>query len=467
MGALSAVVGLKIRSRATISELRVTPIAFADPPLLNSDGVHEPHVLRAVLELVVDDGRGGEVIGLGECTGHSFQLDWLNLVGAYLVGRSVFDTAGLRALVDRLLLGEDESVDASPNASWRRWADRPRAEGSPSAESRGAAPLPAALFDRRRVYSALEVACLDAQGRLLGVPVVDLLGGRVRTAVPYSGYLFYKWAEHPATGSAAAIADEWGAALDPAGIVRQAERMISLYGFGSLKLKGGVFPPDEEVAAIRALNTAFPGVPLRIDPNTAWTLKTSLRVARELEGVLEYLEDPVRGFEAMGVVARSTSIPLATNMVVVSLETIRPAIEHGSVQIVLADHHYWGGLRGTTTLGDVCIAAGFGLSMHSNSHLGISLAAMTHAAAATPNLAYACDTHYPWNAASDIVLPGALRFVDGAVPVPDEPGLGVEIDGARLAERHADYLALGREHRNDTAYLRRVQPGLDLALPRW
>jgi glucarate dehydratase len=58
------------------------------------------------------------------------------------------------------------------------------------------------------------------------------------------------------------------------------------------------------------------------------------------------------------------------------------------------------------------------LSMHSNSHLGISLAAMVHLAAASPNLTYACDTHWPWKAAEDDVIarlaPGHLRVWDFA-----------------------------------------------------
>ncbi|MFD7500181.1 enolase C-terminal domain-like protein [Streptomyces sp. NPDC059850] len=445
-----------------IRELRVTPIAFSDPPLLNADGVHQPHALRAVVELIVDDGHGGEVTGLGECAGHAWQLDWLTLAGTHMAGIHVFDTAAVGRVVGALLAGRADGVDYGPDAQWRRWADRT----SPP-ESRGPAPIPAPAVDVRRVYAAIEVACLDAQGKLSGVPVVDLLGGRVRDAVPYSAYLFYKWEQHPEREGAPAIGDEWGAALDPDGIVAQARRMVDRYGFRSLKLKGGVFPPDEEIAAIHALRAAFPGHPLRIDPNTAWTLQTSLTAARELEGVLEYLEDPVAGVEDMGALATQTSIPLATNMCVTSLETMRPALDHGAVRIVLADHHLWGGLRGTAALGDVCKAVGWGLSMHSNSHLGISLAAMTHVAAATEHLDHACDTHYPWNAEDDVVAPGALSFVDGAVPVPQGPGLGVELDRAALDRLHATYLSLGREHRHDTIYMRTVEPDFDPTLPRW
>jgi len=194
---------------------------------------------------------------------------------------------------------------------------------------------------------------------------------------------------------------------------------------------------------------------------------TSQYVARELAGVLEYLEDPVLGTPAMAEVAREASMPLATNMCVVGPETVPEAVRLGAVQIVLSDHHYWGGLRHTRELGAVCDTFGLGMSMHSNSHLGISLAAMTHVAATTPNLAYACDTHYPWNAADDVVRQGVLRFVDGTVPVPTGPGLGVELDEGKLAELHDRYVESGRTKRDDTSYMRRVEPGYDPTLPRF
>lgn len=434
-----------------IAEVVVTPLAVADAPLLNAAGVHEPLVLRGLVEIVVE-GRGGRsVVGLGECAGHAFQLDYLELIAERLVGRSIFDRPGLQRLVEDSLDGTAEDVDVAATASWRRWADR-----ESSSDSRGPAPIPASGFDIQRVFAALEVAMLDAQGKILRVPVVDLLGGAARPRVPYSAYLFYKWAEHPAIDGAAAIADEWGPALDPAGVVEQARRFVDLFGFRSLKLKGGVFPVDEEVDAILALRAAFPGLPLRIDPNAVWSVDDTLRVAPALEGVLEYLEDPVAGVDGMAQIARATSIPLATNMVVVSEQTILPAAEARAISVLLGDHHYWGGLRGSVELGVIARAMGWGLSMHSNSHLGVSLAAMTAAAAATPHLAYACDTHYPWNRHDDIVTEPA-RFVDGSVAVHTGAGLGVSLDRTTVERLHAQYLAAGREHRNDGVYLRRVQ----------
>lgn len=411
-----------------IRELIVTPIAFRDPPLLNSNGVHEPLALRCVLQLVLEDGT----VGLGESTGGAVRLERLEVAAKTVVGMDVFDTTALTAAIDAALR-----------------------------------PTVASSHERGWTTSAVEVACLDAQGRLLDRPVSDLLGGKVRDTVPFAAYLFYKWAEHPALDGRDAIADDWGEALDPAGIVRQARLMQQRYGFRSFKLKGGVFPPDEEIAAIKALAEAFPGQPLRLDPNTAWTPETSAYVARQLDGVLEYLEDPTATIPGMAEVARTSPMPLATNMCVIAWEHLRPAIEQNAIQVLLTDHHYWGGLRRTRELAAVCEAFGIPLSMHSNSHLGISLAAMTHVAAAIPNLDHSCDTHYPWNSADDIVVPGVLELKDGAVRVPTGPGLGVELDHDALDRLHRLYVDSGMTGRNDTAYMRRIQPDYELRLPRW
>ncbi|MFE0519669.1 glucarate dehydratase family protein [Streptomyces sp. NPDC058954] len=411
-----------------IRELIVTPIAFRDPPLLNSSGVHEPLALRIILQLVLDDGT----VGLGESPGGVARLERLEAAAKVVVGMDVFDTTAVGAAIDAALL---PTVPSSHERGW--------------------------------TTSAVEVACLDAQGRLLGRPVSDLLGGRVRDSVPFAAYLFYKWAEHPALDGRAAVGDDWGEALDPAGIVEQARLMQQRYGFRSFKLKGGVFPPDEEIAAIRALAEAFPGQPLRLDPNTAWTVETSTYVARELGGVLEYLEDPAKGIEGMARVAEDSPLPLATNMCVIAWEHLRPAVERNAIQVLLTDHHYWGGLRRTRELAAVCEAFGLALSMHSNSHLGISLAAMTHVAAAIPNLDHSCDTHYPWNSADDVIRPGVLEFRDGEVAVPEGPGLGVELDHEALERLHRLYVESGVRTRDDTGYMRRIQPDYELRLPRW
>jgi glucarate dehydratase len=242
--------------------------------------------------------------------------------------------------------------------------------------------------------------------------------------------------------------------------------MVDKYGFKSLKLKGGVFEPEAEAEAIAALRDAFPDLPLRLDPNANWTVATSLRVAPRLESLLEYLEDPTAGNPGMAEVARKTSLPLATNMCVTSFEEIPEAADLHSVSVVLSDHHYWGGFRASQRLAGICETFGWGLSMHSNTHLGVSLAAMTQLAAATPNLTYACDTHSPWQR-EDVVEPGALVWSEGSLGVPDAPGLGVELDRDALARLHEQYLACGVRLRDDKSAMLRADPSWPTHRPRF
>lgn len=412
-----------------VTEITITPVAVQDPPLLNSVGVHEPYALRAVLEVHTDAG----LVGLSEAYGDDPTLARLRRAAPALAGLSIYDLNGLSARVATAL------GDVPP--------DTPTELAGPASTQKATAAI----------VSGFEVALYDLQGKATGLRVCDLLGGPVREAVPYSAYLFYRWAKHPADPGYPA--DDWGEALDPAGIVAQARRLVDRYGFGSLKLKGGVFPPDEEIEAIRALREEFPDHPLRLDPNANWTVPTSLRVAAELAGLLEYLEDPTDGIPGMAEVARESTLPLATNMCVTTFADIPEAVATGAVQVILSDHHFWGGFRATQALAGICETFGLGLSMHSNTHLGISLAAMTHLAAAVPNLTYACDTHSVWQR-EDVIEPGQLAIRGGVLPVPDGPGLGVTLDRAALAALHEQYLRCGIRRRDDVAAMR-------VAVPDW
>jgi glucarate dehydratase len=243
--------------------------------------------------------------------------------------------------------------------------------------------------------------------------------------------------------------------------------MCKEFGFQSIKLKGGVFEPRQEVDAVFALHKAFgEKVPLRIDPNALWTVETSLKYGREMEPVLEYLEDPVRGQENMAAVRKAIKTPLATNMCTTSFEEIPNAIAVGSEDIILSDHHFWGGLRASMTLSGICDTFGRGLSMHSNSHLGISLAAMVHLGAALPKMPYALDTHYPWQS-DEVIKGGRIKFEEGSVAVPTEPGLGVELDRAALLQLHENYKACGLTKRNDEIEMQKVNPGWTFKAVRW
>ncbi len=267
-----------------------------------------------------------------------------------------------------------------------------------------------------------------------------------------------------ATGWAAA---RQARAHSPQEVVEQARAMCDEFGFRSIKLKGGAFPPAHEIAAIRAPRESFgPDVPLRLDPNAIWSLDTAVASGQQLQGLLEYYEDPVRGQEAMAELARRVDLPLATNMCTTAYDHLPDSIRLGSERIILVDHHAWGGLLPAIELDRVCRTFRRELSMHSNSHLGISLAAMVHLAAASPSLAYAVDTHYPWQV-DDLIAGGRLRIEDGTLPVSHEPGLGVELDRDALARLHDNYLRCGLTDRNDEAEMQKISPGWKFEPVRW
>lgn len=423
-----------------IKHIRVTPIAFKDAPLLNASGIHEPYALRSIIEVESDNG----VIGLGESYGDAPVLSVLQAMQESLLGLDPFDLNGLRAqviqTVARLQPGANPGAELAPGSH-------------PSKQVANA-------------YSAFEVAFLDLQARSIGVPLVDLLGGAVRREVPFSAYLFLKYAEHIQSPYKP---DRWGEAISPEQVVAQARTMIEENGFQSIKLKAGtLLGPEHEVACMKALKQAFPGIPLRIDPNGNWSLETSIRMAELLGDDLQYYEDPCPGLEGMAELHRRTGLPLATNMVVTDFDEFRRSIALNSVQIVLADHHYWGGLRDTQILSRMCETFGLGVSMHSNSHLGISLMAMTHVAAAVPNLSYACDTHYPWQEADEEVIKGGkLTIRNGCVAITDAPGLGVELDYDQLAKLNDQYLTCGIRQRDDVRQMQKYDPEWKALKPRF
>jgi glucarate dehydratase len=290
--------------------------------------------------------------------------------------------------------------------------------------------------------------------------VCDLMGGQVRESVPFSAYLFYKFANHQHEAGP----DVWGEVLTPEQLVEEARMFKEIGGFDAIKLKAGILPPEEELAGLEALKAAFPNSPLRIDPNGGWTVDTTLKLLPRLEGLIEYLEDPTVGIDGNAQVQAQTDIPLATNMYVVQPKHLPENAIKDGFRVILSDHHYWGGLQKSRELAAVCRVWGLGLSMHSNSHLGVSLAAMTHLAAATPNLTYGCDTHYPWQI-DDVVAEGRFEFKNGGLTVPEGPGLGVTLDRSELKRLHQNYLDCGYTSRDDEIEMKKYWPDWDFARP--
>jgi glucarate dehydratase len=433
-----------------IKELKLHPIAIADPPLRSSYGRHAPFALRTIVELVTTDG----LTGIAETYGGDGPLAGLEAAREFIEGADPFQL---------VRLFQNVTGDAAKGGG-----DRTQTYLVP-----GENPLD----QSSRTFAALEIACLDLIGKAVGKPVCDVIGGRARDEVAFSAYLFYKHGGGGGVGGDARE-DEYGEVLSAEAAVREAKQMIAQYGFQEIKLKGGVLEPDIEVETIRALRREFGAkCPLRIDPNCAWSVETSINVGTCLKEELSnggYLEDPCATLEGMAEVrlnlrAEGIDTPLASNVAVTCFADVPIARKLDAVQIVLSDPHYWGGLRQVQLLSHLCDVLGMGLSMHSNSHLGVSLMAMTHAAAASPHLTFACDTHYPWQTAQDEVVEGGrIKFHNGAVQIPDRPGLGVDLDYDQVARGRERYSKIPYRKRDDEAEMRlHVDPDWKRILPRW
>lgn len=370
-----------------ITDVEIIPVAHREPPLRNSWGAHSEVAARTIVRLTTADGA----VGIAETYGDETVIDALERATTLVEGMNPYERK----------------------------------------------PLELRLQDSM-AYGALDTALLDLIGKTVGEPVYNLLGGNVRDEVEYSGYLFYKYAD--SDSDSAAIAPQEVSSAEE--MVEEAREFVDEHGFSTLKLKGGVLEPDEELRTLELLAAEFGrNTPLRIDPNGTWSVETASRIARQLEKSdlrIQFLEDPVLTMNAHSRLKQHTSLPVATNMYVVEFDQIAPAVDLNAVDVILSDHHYWGGLTGNMRLNDVAETFDLGVGMHSNSHLGVSMAAMTHVAAAMSNVRYACDTHYPWMV-EDVIVDGPIEFENGAIPVSDDPGLGVELDESTLERMNDRY----------------------------
>ena len=436
-----------------IKELRLHPQAIADGPLRSSYGLHAPYALRTIVEVITTDG----ITGISETYGGDRPLAALQAVRSRVVGMDPFD---LTRFWQHLNGETDKTVDPSGARSQTMLV-----------------PGENPLDESARTFAAIEVACLDAIGHAVNRPLCDLVGGRARDAAPFSAYLFYKHAGGGGT-DADTRDDKYGECLSPEAIVEQCRRFIAEYGFEEIKLKGGVLDPDIEIETIRQLRQEFgPKYPLRIDPNCAWSVETSVKIGLALRDELSgggYLEDPCAGLEGMAEVRKrllseGVGTLFASNVATTCFAHVPQARDMDAVQIILSDPHYWGGIRKQKQLSELCEVLGLGLSMHSNNHLGVSMMTMAHAACASPHLTHACDTHYPWQTEIDeVIVGGRVKFVNGTVPILDKPGLGVELDYDQVARGVERYNNLPFRKRDDTAEMRKhVDPAWERILPRW
>lgn len=295
---------------------------------------------------------------------------------------------------------------------------------------------------------ALETACWDIMGKVAGRPICQLLGGRMREEIPMIAYMFYRL---PGP-------DGRGGEQTTEAMVEHTREIVERTGVRTIKLKGGVFEPEVELECTEALREAFPGYKLRFDPNSLWSVETSIRIGRRFEELgLEWYEDPCWGIEGMSRVANALDLPVSTNMCTLQPDQIPQTIRLGAIDIQLLDPADWGGITPTMKAAATYQTFQIGLGMHSGGEAGISTALQLQIAAALPVLPYAIDSHYHHQTEEVITRPH--EYVDGCFHVPDGPGLGVEIDDDQLArleelnEQQGDILFYGHEDRANPRYM--------------
>jgi glucarate dehydratase len=427
-------------STPTITQLQAIPVAGRDGMLLNLSGAHGPYFTRNLVILSDSAGR----TGVGEVPGGEKIRQTLEDAAPLVLGQSIGHVQALLRSVQQ------------------RFADR-------DAGGRGQQ-----TFDLRttiHAVTALESALLDLLGQHLQVPVAALLGeGQQRSAVQMLGYLFYVGDKKKST---LAYREEPGAdnawfrvrhheALTPQAIVAQAEAAQQRYGFQDFKLKGGVLRGEDEVQAIHALRERFPKARITLDPNGAWSLNEAVRLMRDMHGVVAYAEDPCgaeQGFSGREVMAefrRATGLPTATNMVATDWRQLAHALSLQSVDIPLADPHFWT-MAGSVRVAQTCRDWGLTWGSHSNNHFDVSLAMFTHVGAAAPGKVTAIDTHWIWQDGQRLTQ-DPLTIENGCVQVPRKPGLGVTLDMAEVAKAHALYLEHGLGARDDATAMQALMP---------
>lgn len=377
-----------------IIDIRATTVTVPlEAPLRHANGCHWGRFVRTIVEVETDNG----LIGLGEMGGGGESAEAVfRAMKGYLLGH---DPARIEEMRFKI---------ANPTAS---------------------------LYNNRtQILAALEFACLDILGQAWGVPVHAILGGKLRDRVPFASYCFYRY-PNPKTGE--------GEVRTIDQVVENARTLKQRFGFTTHKVKAGVFHPDFELEAYRAVAETFPKDRVRYDCNAVWSTEQAIRFSHAIEHLNnDYLEDPVYGLNGMRRTRQMTRVPLATNTVVVNFEQLAANALDTAVDVILLDTTFWGGIRACVKAAGVCETFQLGVAVHSSGELGIQLATMLHLGAVLPNLSFAADAHYH-HLADDIIEGGLMRYERGSIAVPDTPGLGVRLNRDKLREYSELYKELG------------------------
>ena len=377
-----------------ITDIKATTVTVPlEAPLRHANGCHWGRFVRTIIEVETDEG----ITGLGEMGGGGESAEAVfRSMKSYLVGHDPARLEEMRFLI------------SNPTAS---------------------------LYNNRtQILAALEFACLDIIGQKWGVPVYDILGGKLQDKVPFASYLFFRY-PNPKDGT--------GEVRTVDQLVEHAHALKAEHGFTSHKLKGGVFAPEYELECYRAVANALHGDRFRFDPNAVWSTETAIWFGQRIEDIRnDYLEDPVYGLNGMRRTREKVRMPLATNTVVVNFEQLATNVLDTAVDVILLDTTFWGGIRQCVKAAAVCETFQLGVAVHSSGELGIQLATMLHLGAVIPNLTFAADAHYH-QLTDDVIQGGKMKYIGGSIRVPDGPGLGVKLDKEKIGQYSELYKRLG------------------------
>ena len=424
-----------------VTSMQVIPVAGHDSMLLNLSGAHGPFFTRNIVVLTDSAGH----TGAGEVPGGEKIRQTLEDAKPLVVGKSIAD------------------YHAILNSIQTEFADR-------DSGGRGLQ-----TFDLRvmiHALTAVEAALLDLFGQFVELPVAALLGeGQQREKVQFLSYLFFvgdrKKTDLPYRHGQKG--DDWirlrdEVAMTPDSIVRLAEATHARYGFEDFKLKGGVLSGEQEMQAVTALAKRYPKARVTLDPNGGWLLKDAIALCKGKGDVLAYAEDPcgaeqgMSGRQAMAEFRRATGLPTATNMVATDWPQFVDALRLQAVDIPLADPHFWT-MQGAVRVAQTYRDWGLTWGSHSNNHFDISLAMVTHTAAASPGKVTAVDTHWIWQDGEQLTRE-PFKIKGGYIDVPKRGGLGIEIDMAEIEKAHALYKQHGLGARDDAA-------AMQFLIPNW
>src|SRR3954466_14664956 len=372
-----------------ITDIRATTVTVPlEAPLRHANGCPWGRLAPTIVEVETDNG----LIGLGEMGGGGESAEAVfRAMKSYLVGH------------DPARLEEMRFIIANPTAS---------------------------LYNHlTQGPAALEFACLDILGQAWGVPVSEILGGRLRDKVTLASYCFFRYPPHEVR------------TIEQ--VVRNARDLKKRFGFTTHKVKAGVFHPDYELECYKAVAAECPNDAIRYDCNAVWSTEQAIRFGQAIEGLRnDYLEDPVYGLNGMRRVREMVRVPLATNTVVVNFEQLAVNALDTAVDVILLDTTFWGGIRPCVKAAGICETFQLGVAVHSSGELGIQLATMLHLGAVIPNLNFAADAHYH-HLTDDIIEGGPLKYRGGSIAVPDAPGLGIKLDREKLRQYQELYKECG------------------------